>query len=146
VRHLARGGLLILALLIAACDRQADARAEARSLLTALNAVSDERSLTERASAIAVLDRLPLHEPRHAHTRTVCRAAHQGLLDAEAAQATARRALAAANDGGPPQKLSDATAQAVARNIEASNRALGTAKAGFPQCERALRELLKEAH
>jgi hypothetical protein len=136
----------ILLTLTAACDRQADARAEARSLLTTLNAVSDERSLAERAAAIGVLDSLPLHEPGHAHTRVVCRAAHQGLLDAEIAQATARQALAGAGDGGPAQKLSDAMAQSVANNIEQSNRALRAAKTGFPQCERALRALLKEAH
>ena len=128
------------------CSGQGDARTEARELMTSLNAVSDEGSLTQRSAAIARLDRLELHAPQHVQTRKVCREAHQGLLEAETAQAEARRALASASGAAPQAALAHAQADTIASEIERSNRALATAKQRFPECERALRTLLKEAH
>ena len=131
---------------IAACSGQSDARAEARELMTSLNAVSDEGSLTQRSAAIARLDRLELRAPQHVQARKVCREAHQGLLEAESAQAEARRALAAASSDATQGSLQHTQAEAIASGIERSNRALATAKQRFPECERLLKTLLKEAH
>jgi len=131
---------------LAACGSQGEARAEARELITSLNAVSDEGSLSQRNAALARLDRLELHAPAHVQTRKVCREAHQGLLEAESAQAEARRTLAAASGSVPQPALDSAQADAIAAGIERSNRALATAKQRFPECEQAMRSLLKEAH
>jgi uncharacterized protein YyaL (SSP411 family) len=140
------GGLWWAAWGLAACGGQGETRHEARELITSLNAVSDEGSLSQRSAAIARLDRLSLHTPEHVQTRKVCREAHQGLLEAETAQAEARRTLAAASGVQPQAALEHAQADAIASDIERSNRALATAKLRFPECERAMRSLLKEAH
>lgn len=139
-------GLWLAAALLAACGGQADARAEARELMTSLNAISDEGSLTQRSAALKRLDRLELRAPVHVQTRKVCREAHQGLLEAETAQAQARRTLAAASGATPQPALDPKQADEIAAEIERSNRALATAKQRFPECERAMRSLLKEAH
>jgi metal-responsive CopG/Arc/MetJ family transcriptional regulator len=130
---------------LGACDRHADARAEARVLLRSLNDVSDRGSFQERSAAIDRLTQLQLSAAEHAQTREVCRAAHVGLLEAETAQAEARKALseASALDAGV---LAAKQASAVAADIERSNRALTTAKLRFPECERAMRKLIAEAH
>jgi len=135
-----------VALVLLGCTGKADERAEARELMTSLNAVSDEGSLTQRSAAIARLDRLELHAPQHVQARKVCREAHQGLLEAEAAQAEARRTLAAVSGSTPQAPLAQTQAESIASEIERSNRALATAKQRFPECERAMRSLLKEAH
>src|ERR1700712_3191198 len=75
------------------CGERHDARAEADALMTSLNAVSDDGSFVERSSALERLDQLQLHFPTHAQVRDLCGAAHKGLLEAEVAQAEARRAL-----------------------------------------------------
>lgn len=139
-------GTLCLASGLAACGGEAEARAEARELMTSLNAVSDEGSLSQRTAAIARLDQLELHRPAHVQTRKVCREAHQGLLDAETAQAEARRTLAAVSGAVPQPALEHTQANAIAAEIERSNRALATAKQRFPECEKAMRSLLQEAH
>lgn len=128
-----------------ACDRAADARSEARVLVTHLNAVSDQGTLGARNAAIERLSKLPLHVEEHAQTREVCRTAHLGLLEAEAAQAEARKALneAIARDSAA---LPTAQSASIAANIERSNRALATAKLRFPECEKAMRKLVTEAH
>lgn len=132
--------LLGMAELAAGCDRRGSVKAEARALMTSLNAVSDQGSLTLRSAALDDLQRLELHEPTHVQTRNVCRAAHQGLLDAEVAQAEARRALAKVGTLEPSQ------AQVIAADIERSNKALSVAKQRFPECETAMRELIRVAH
>jgi hypothetical protein len=138
---------LILGLLVlAGCDSQADARSEARLLLTQLNAVSDERSLLERATALDALTRLPLKVPAHVHARDACRDAHRALLDAETSQASARKALSEATAGQPGSALSQQSGQAIAAEIDRSNRGLAQAKLQFPACERAMRALVNEAH
>jgi hypothetical protein len=122
------------------CDTQGGTRAEARELMTSLNAVSDQGSMSDRSAAIERLDRLPLHVPAHLETRKVCRAAHLGLLEAESAQAEARRALATGS------ALERAQAAVIAEDIARSNRALAIAKQRFPECENAMRQLLRTAH
>ena len=141
----ASGGLLFaLGLIVAGgCNQQADTRAEARLLLRSLNDVSDRGSFQERSNAIDRLAKLSLHTSEHVQTRDVCRAAHQGLLEAETAQAEARKALSGARDAG---LIGAQQASAVAADIERSNKALATAKRRFPECERAMRKLIAEAH
>lgn len=122
------------------CGQRADERAEARQLITSLNAISDEGSLAKRSAALQQLEVLPLHTPSHVQTRDVCRAAHLALLEAEAAQVEARRALAASGTSEGRQT------QVIAADIERSNRAIKTAKQRFPECEQAMRKLLRAAH
>jgi hypothetical protein len=131
----------LLAAFTASCELQGNHRAEARALITSLNAVSDQQgSLVERNAALDRLDQLPLQEPTHVQTRDVCRAAHRGLLEAETAQAEARRALSTTGT------LQTGEAAVIAADIERSNRALGVAKQRFPECEQAMRQLLRVAH
>jgi hypothetical protein len=136
----------LLALLLSAatgalgCNQRSDERAEARQLITSLNAISDEGSLAKRSAALHHLEDLPLHVESHVQTREVCRAAHQALLDAETAQAEARRALSESTTAGGRQT------EVIAADIERSNRAIKTAKQRFPECEQAMRKLLRSAH
>ena len=122
------------------CSQRADERAEARKLITSLNAISDEGSLAKRSVALEQLEGLPLNAPSHVQTRDVCRAAHLALLEAETAQAEARRALSEnATSTGRQTEV-------IAADIERSNRAIKTAKQRFPECEQAMRKLLRTAH
>jgi hypothetical protein len=127
------------------CWERVDARAEANALMTSLNAVSDEGSFVERSAALQRLNQLPLHFAAHAQTRDVCGAAHKGLLEAEIAQAEARRALTSAGEGTPQPMLEKVQAEGIAADIERSNRSLALAKERFPECEKAMRGLLREA-
>lgn len=130
------------------CGDQANARDEANALMTSLNAVSDEGTFVERSAALERLNQLSLHFAPHIETREVCSAAHKGLLEAEIAQAEARRALAGVSEpsaAANPPKLEKVQADSIAADIERSNRALATAKERFPECEKALRGLLREA-
>jgi hypothetical protein len=138
------------ALLTAAgsCGEQASARAEADALMTSLHDVSDESSFVDRNVALERLNQLPLHFAPHIQTREVCSAAHKGLLEAEIAQTEARRALASVSETCPqanPPRLEKAQAESIAADIERSTRALATAKERFPECEKAMRGLLREA-
>jgi hypothetical protein len=125
------------------CGEQASARAEADALMTSLNAVSDESSFVDRSAALERLNQLALHFAPHRQTREVCSAAHKGLLEAEIAQTEARRALASVSEAGP--KLEKVQAESIAADIERSTRALATAKERFPECEKAMRGLIREA-
>lgn len=138
------GAMLVAAL---GCGEQADARDEANALMTSLHAVSDEGSFVDRSAALTRLNQLPLHFAPHIQTRDVCSAAHKGLLEAEIAQAEARRALASVSDGAGaenPGKLERGQAESIAADIERSNRALAMAKERFPECEKALRGLVRD--
>ncbi|HEX4352960.1 MAG TPA: hypothetical protein VHZ95_08605 [Polyangiales bacterium] len=127
-----------------ACDSKVEERAEARDLLLHLNAVADDRSLTERSSALAELRRLRLHVPEHIRTRDTCHAAHLGLLEAETLQASARHGLAKGERQGGT--LSQSDAQAINDDIARSNRALAEAKSQFPACEKATQSLVAKSH
>jgi len=130
------------------CGEQASARAEADALMTSLHAVSDESSFVDRSAALERLSQLALHFAPHIQTREVCSAAHKGLLEAEIAQTEARRALASVSATGPqadPPKLEKVQAESIAADIERSTRALATAKERFPQCEKAMRGLIRES-
>jgi hypothetical protein len=138
---------LILLAVGSGCDARAAERSEARELLKRLNAISDEHSLSQRSAAIERLRQLPLRVPAHTRARDACQSAQLGLLEAETAQATARKSLAAASAKQQPGgALSAQDTQLISADIERSNHALAQAKAGFPACERATRELLTEAH
>ena len=99
----------------------------------------------QRSNALQHLNQLPLHFAGLAQTRDVCSAAHKGLLEAEIAQAEARRALTSASEGSPQPMLEKVQAEGIAADIERSNRALALAKDRFPECEKAMRGLLREA-
>jgi hypothetical protein len=139
--------LILLAFNARCDDAKAAERSEARTLLSQLTALSDEHSLRERSDALERLQRLPLRVPAHLKAREACRSAQLGLLEAETAQATARKTLSEASaQQQPGGTLSPNQAQAIAADIERSNRALAEAKARFPACEKATRELLTKAH
>lgn len=143
--------LLCSAAILGACDSQAQERGEARELLAKLNTISDERSLRERHAALDELSKLRLKTPALIAMRDACHAAHQGLLEAETAQTSARKALAAASASasaktGDGTQLSQAQASTIAAEIEHSNRALAEARGRFPSCERAMRDLTTRAH
>jgi hypothetical protein len=150
-----RGALRIAAVLIlcslpilCACDSQAQQeRSEARELLSRLHAVSQDRSFAERGAALDALGGLRLNVPAHIAMRDACRSAHTGLLEAEIAQASARKALAEASaNNARGGHLSPQQASGIAAEIEHSNKALADAQSRFPTCERALRELTTKAH
>jgi hypothetical protein len=145
VQKASAGLLFLLGIITGACNQQSDTRAEARELLRSLNDVSDRGSFQERTAALDRLTKMRLRVADHVQTREVCRSAHQGLLDAETAQAEARKALsdASARDAG---LLGSKQATTIAADIERSNKALATAKQRFPECERAMRKLIAEAH
>lgn len=132
---------------LCACNGEADRRAEARALLEKLNRLTANGTLTERSAALAALDLVPLRDPKHAQTRDVCRAAHQQLLSAETAQASARKALEEATVGTQPggAPLSPERGQAIADELKSSNESLAAAKRDFPKCEQATVELTAEA-
>jgi hypothetical protein len=140
---LAHVAMLIL-LPVVACNAQSEERAEARDLLQRLNAVDDQHSLAERSAALDSLQRLRLVSADHVRTRDACHAAHLGLLRAETLQATARQALAKGSEPGGALSAHEATA--ITDDIAASNKALADAKARFPACESATRDLLNKAH
>jgi hypothetical protein len=142
----ARVASVILVFAAFGCDSQADARGEARVLVRQLSEFSDDRSLVERSNALGALAKLPLRSADHAQARDVCVAAHRGMLDAETSQASARKALQEAQSQAANGGLDKARATSIANAIEASNRALTQAKQRFPECERAMRKLLTEAH
>ena len=130
-----------------ACDREAEGRAEARGLLERLNKLSANGSLTERNQALAALAQFAVRDPKHAITRDVCHAAHKQLLQAEAAQVSARKALDEATSGVQPGGvgLAPERGRAIAAELESSNEALAAAKRDFPKCEQATVELTQEA-
>jgi hypothetical protein len=144
-KSLGRVAALLALTCALACGERADARDEARALMTSLNAVSDEGSFTQRSAALSRLSQLELHFAPHVQTREVCSAAHKGLLEAEVAQAQARRALSEVSQNGAAQPLAQNQAETIAADIERSNKALATAKDRFPECERAMRSLVREA-
>jgi hypothetical protein len=129
----------------AGCGEQHDARAEADALMTSINAITEDGSFVERSAALERLNQLQLHFAPHAQARDVCGVAHKELLEAEIAQTEARRALSHAGERDSQPTLEPSQAEAIAADIERSNRALSSAKARFPECEAALRGLLREA-
>jgi hypothetical protein len=142
--------ILLLALAAAAqagCDREAESRAEARALLEKLNKLSANGSLAQRKQTIDALGQITLRVPEHAQARDTCRTAHLQLLQAEAAQVSARKSLEeatraheAAGVAIPPER-----GQAIAAELQQSNDALAAAQREFPKCEQATLELTREA-
>jgi hypothetical protein len=152
--HTARGhcvaSLILLGCALACAfgcnDARETERAEARTLLAHLNALNDRHSLQQQKAALDTLQRLALHVASHVRARDACQRAHEGLLEAETAQASARLAWRAASAGPATNSaISPQTAQAIGADIARSNSALADAKARFPACERATRELLTRA-
>jgi hypothetical protein len=137
---------VLLVAAVAGCNHEADARAEAKLLLDKLHALSGDGTLTQRKAALDALSALPLHEAEHGHTRDLCHSAHRQLLEAEAAQLSARKALdEAASAAQPGSSLSPERGQAIAAELERSNAALMAAKKSFPECEQATLALTREA-
>jgi hypothetical protein len=144
--------LLILALATAAtglgaCDRDAESRAEARALLDRLNKLSANGTLAQRKQAIDALGLVSVRVPAHAQALELCRSAHLQLLQAEAAQVSARKALEEATrnrePGGAP--ITAERGQAIAAELQQSNAALAAAQREFPKCAKATLALTREA-
>jgi hypothetical protein len=131
----------------AGCDREAESRAEARALLEKLNKLSANGTLAQRKQTIDALDQVTLRVPEHAHARDICRTAHLQLLQAEAAQVSARKSLEEATRtheaGGVP--IPPERGKAIAAELQQSTDALATAQREFPKCEQATIELTREA-
>ena len=122
--------------MLCGCDREAETRAEAKQLLERLQALSGDGTLSQRQTTLDGLRTMELREPEHAHARDVCLGAHEQLLQAEAAQTAARKALddatkaQAGGSGIPPER-----GRAIAADLQRSNDALAASKRAFPQCE-----------
>jgi hypothetical protein len=129
-----------------ACDREAESRAEARGLLERLNKLSANGSLADRQRALDAVEQFAVREPKHAQARDVCRSAHLQLLQAEAAQVSARKSLDEATRAAVPGSapLSAERGQAIAAELQRSNEALVAAQKAFPKCEQATLELTRE--
>jgi hypothetical protein len=112
-----------------------------------LNKLSANGSLTERKQALDALEAFEIREPEHAQARDVCRSAHSQLLQAEAAQVSARKALEEATKdrtpGSPP--MSAERGLAIAAELKQSTGALTAAQLQFPKCEQATIALTREA-
>jgi hypothetical protein len=144
-----RSFILVVAVLAcsAACNHDEEARAEARGLLERLNKLSTKGTLTDRKQALDALDAFSIREPQHAQARDVCRSAHSQLLQAEAMQVSARKALDEATKdrapGSPP--MSSERGLAIAADLKKSTAALASAQLQFPKCEQATIALTREA-
>jgi hypothetical protein len=137
---------------LSACNNgEAEARAEARDLLTRLNALEDETSLEKRKQQLDALELLSLKASDDRAARESCYAAHHGLWQAEVEQATAQQALDAAQKQAAPGPGPVAPANAGERGkaaseaIERSNKALADAQKHFPACEQAMQGLIARA-
>jgi hypothetical protein len=141
--------ILVFSMLLgsSACNREAESRAEARGLLERLNKLSSKGSLTERKQALDALDAFDVRKPEHAHARDVCRSAHSQLLQAEAAQVSARKSLEEATKDRPAGSpaLSSERGLAIAAQLKQSTAALTAAQLEFPKCEQATLALAREA-
>jgi hypothetical protein len=139
--------IFLLAVAAAGCDRGAESRAEARALLDRLNKLSANGTLAQRKEAIDALGLVRVRVPEHAHALELCRSAHLKLVQAEAAQVSARKALEEATrnrePGGAP--IAPERGQAIAAELQQSNAALAAAQREFPKCEQATMELTREA-
>jgi hypothetical protein len=133
--------------LVCSCNSGEESRVEARALLDRLNKLKANGTLTERKQALDSLQEFNLHDPEHVRVRELCRNAHQQLLEAEVAQAGARKALEDAASAQQPGggALSPERGQAIAAELDRSNAALVTAKREFPKCEEATVALAKQA-
>jgi hypothetical protein len=129
------------------CNSGEESRLEARALLDRLNKLKANGTLAERKQALDALEDFQLHDAEHVRVRELCRNAHLQLLEAEAAQAGARKALEEAARGQQPGggTLAPERGQAIAAELDRSNAALVTAKREFPKCEEATVALAKQA-
>ncbi len=124
---------------------KAKEQAEARDLLTRLNAIEDDTSLATRKKALDALELLPLSSPANRAAREACHAAHVGLLKAETEQAVAKQTLDDADKGPVAARLPAGDAQGVSEAIARSNAALEEAQKHFPACEQAMQALIARA-
>jgi hypothetical protein len=138
---------LLLALLSSSCNSGEQSRSEARALLDRLNKLKADGSLTERKQALDSLEQFGVHNPEHLRVRDLCRNAHLQLLDAEAAQVGARKALEEATRSQQPGggSITPERGQAIAAELERSNAALVAARREFPKCQEATLALSREA-
>lgn len=154
-QSLLRVACLILSVSASACGRgcgdsgrrvSEDDRGEARSLLEQLTDLSDKESLQQRQARLEQLAGLKLAAAPNRQARDACRNAYQGLLDAEIAQASAKKALEQLSEKARAgAAITPEQGRAVGADIERSNGALAAAKTGLPACEQAMRELLGRA-
>jgi hypothetical protein len=129
------------------CNSGEESRVEARALLDRLNKLKANGTLIERKHALDALQDFDLHDPEHVRVRELCRNAHLQLLEAEAAQAGARKALEEATRSQQPGggTLAPERGREIAAELDRSNTALATAKREFPKCEEATVALAKQA-
>lgn len=123
-----------LALASQSCGSEKSARAEAHEVLERIARLDPSAPLDARRAAIAAVSALPLHEPEVEALRAVCLKAHQGLLDAEVAQAEVRKALDAPAPPAPDQL------PALQAKMEQASATLVAAQAALTTCEDRSRE------
>jgi hypothetical protein len=115
-------------------------RDEARILFDRLDAVDVQLDHAARAPRVDDLQALSLEEAQLARMRDDCVAAHRALIEAEAQQQTARKALSRA-EAQTEGSLDPAEAARLTEVIGRSQEAYERAKALFPACERHKRSL-----
>lgn len=138
---------LLLALLALGCNSGEESRTEARALLDRLNKLKADGTLTQRRQALDALGEFSVRTQEHVRVRDLCRNAHLQLLDAEAAQVGARKALDEAARAQQPggASITPERGQAIAAELDRSNAALAAARREFPKCEEATVALAREA-
>jgi hypothetical protein len=137
--------ILLLSAVLPACGNEKAPRGEARELFDRISSLDPNAPDASRRARLQDLERLQLRDPALARVRDVCLTAHGGMLEAEDAQAVAKRSLAAAEQRNPGGGIPAVEAQRIADAIDRSNRALAAAQAALPRCEEQSRELALRA-
>jgi len=135
-------GSVALGAIVLACGGSSDS--EARALLHQLKGLELDAPMAERQARIGRLKELALRADDLVAARDACVRAHQRLLEAEVAQAEAKRDLASARLGPGDGSRGPAMAHGLERSLQRSEDALSQARAAFPACRDLTRSLAKK--
>jgi len=116
------------------CHSEKSARDEAHEVLERIARLDPNAPLDVRRAAIEAISALPVTHEDLQGLRTVCLAAHRGLLEAEVTQAGVRTALAS---DAPPSQDALAALQAKMQQAAAT---LATAQTALSTCEKLSRD------
>jgi hypothetical protein len=109
------------------CGVQGREHEEARELLARISRLDPNAPLEQRSAELSAVEALPLQDQGLRAMRSVCLAAHRGLLDAERGQAAVRARL----DGDKPE----ADLPALQAIMQKASAQLEQAQAALAQCE-----------
>ncbi len=133
--RLARRFALLAACTIGGCGESREAL-EARKLLDRTEAIPEQGPIEARRAQVTALAALPLVDPHLRATRDACVRLHRALLDAEEAQAEARRLVEAAR--APEAPFGPAERAATERWMHRSEEALTRSRALVDPCQEGL--------